>query len=178
MNQTKFSTMRTIIPLTLLLFVGQLSLAQKNDVSRSDEAIADFIKTDPDIKAIIDSAYAYAVLPSVGKGAVGIGGASGNGTLYKQGAAVADVNMTQVTIGFQFGGQAYTEIVFFEDSSAYGRFVEKDFEFAAQASAVALSSGVSANAAYKDGVLIFTRAKGGLMYEASVGGQRFKVRMY
>jgi len=170
--------MYKIISMTLLLFVGQLSVAQKNDVSKSDEAIAEFISTDPGIKATINGAYGYAVLPSVGKGAVVVGGASGNGTLYKQGAAVADVNMIQATVGFQFGGQVYTEMVFFEDDSAYARFVEKDFEFAAQLSAVALKAEASLDAPYIDGVKVFTMAKGGLMYEAAVGGQRFNVELY
>ena len=170
--------MYKIISLTLLLFVGQLSFAQENDVSRSDEAIAEFISTDPSIKATISGAYAYAVLPSIGKGAVVVGGASGNGTLYKQGTAVADVNMIQATIGFQFGGQLYMEIVLLEDASAYDRFVEKDYEFAAQVSAVALTAEASLDAPYIDGVKVFTMATGGLMYEAAVGGQRFKVKMY
>lgn len=86
--------------------------------------------------------------------------------------------MIQVTLGFQFGGQKYAEVIFFEDEAAYNRFVEQDFEFAAQVSAVALTSGVSADAKYVDGVLVFTQALGGLMYEASVGGQQFKVELY
>ena len=86
--------------------------------------------------------------------------------------------MIQVTLGFQFGGQKYAEVIFFENEAAYNRFVEQDFEFAAQVSAVALASGASADAKFKDGMLIFTQALGGLMYEASIGGQRFKVELY
>jgi len=82
--------------------------------------------------------------------------------------------MTQISFGFQFGGQAYSEVIFFEDANAYNSFVENEFQFAAQASAVALKTGISANAKYTDGVAVFTMAQGGLMYEASVGGQRFK----
>ena len=91
---------------------------------------------------------------------------------------MADVRMIQVTLGFQLGGQKYAEVIFFENESAYNRFVEQDFEFAAQVSAVALTSGVSADAKYVDGVLVFTQSLAGLMYEASVGGQQFKVEMY
>ena len=82
--------------------------------------------------------------------------------------------MTQISIGFQFGGQAYSEVIFFEDADAYTRFIENELQLAAQASAVALKSGISANAKYTDGVAVFTMAKGGLMYEASIGGQKFK----
>ncbi len=86
--------------------------------------------------------------------------------------------MSQVTIGFQAGGQKYAEVIFFEDERAYTRFVADKFEFAAQVSAVALKSGVSLDAKYTDGILVFTIAIGGLMYEASIGGQKFKTEMY
>ncbi len=161
-----------------LSFFAVTSIAQKYDVAESNEAIAEFKEMDAGIANLFSTAFGYAVIPSVGKGAVGIGGAGGKGTLFKQGGAVADVKMSQVTIGFQFGGQSYAEVIFFEDADAYSRFVDKDLEFAAQASAVALTAGASADAAYEDGVMIFTMAKGGLMYEASVGGQKFKVTPY
>jgi lipid-binding SYLF domain-containing protein len=78
-----------------------------------------------------------------------------------------------VSVGFQFGGQAYREVIFFENKEALDRFKENKLEFSAQASAVAAKSGASANVKYRDGVMIFTQQKGGLMYEASVGGQKF-----
>lgn len=162
-----------------LLFAASLpGYSQKYDVNKSNEAIKTFKEKDPGISKHFNTAYGYAILPSVGKGAIGIGGANGKGTVYKKGDPVADVNMTQITIGFQFGGQSYAEIIFFRDKNAYVRFIEHKFEFSAQASAVALSAGVSADAPYKDGILIFTMAKGGLMYEASIGGQKFKVTLY
>jgi len=86
--------------------------------------------------------------------------------------------MSQLTIGFQAGGQKYAEVIFFENAKAYDRFVDNKFEFAAQASAVALKTGVSIDAEYKDGMLVYTDAIGGLMYEASVGGQKFKTEKY
>jgi hypothetical protein len=86
--------------------------------------------------------------------------------------------MSQVTVGFQAGGQKYAEVIFFEDSVAYERFTSNKFEFAAQVSAIALKSGVSADAKYRDGMAVFTMGLGGLMYEASVGGQKFKTEMY
>ena len=86
--------------------------------------------------------------------------------------------MTQITIGFQFGGQKYAEVIFFEDKETYSRFIESKYEFAAQASAIALSSGASVDAKYRGGVIVFTMAIGGLMYEASIGGQKFKVTLF
>ena len=86
--------------------------------------------------------------------------------------------MTQVTIGFQLGGEAYSEIIFFEKPETMEGFKHGDFAFAAQVNAVALASGASANAAYRGGVLVFTATKGGLMYEASVGGQKFSYKAY
>jgi lipid-binding SYLF domain-containing protein len=82
--------------------------------------------------------------------------------------------MTQVSVGLQFGGQAYRELIFFENQESLDRFKKNKFEFSAQASAVAAKSGASANAKYRDGVMVYTAQKGGLMYEASVGGQKFK----
>ena len=138
--------------------------------------------------------YGYAVLPNIGKGGVGVGGAHGTGRVYEQGKVVGDVKMTQVTVGLQLGGQSYSEIIFFEDKHAFDEFTSGNFEFGAQMSAVAITAGASASAgtgggatagasggksdstagSYKKGMAIFTVAKGGLMYEASIGGQKFK----
>jgi lipid-binding SYLF domain-containing protein len=162
----------------LVMAFTMAGFSQENDVDKAREAIKDFKKEDPGIGKLFESSYGYAVLPAIGKGGIGIGGAGGKGTVFRGGEPVADVKMSQVTVGLQLGGQKYAEVIFFEDEEAYTRFVEKDFEFAAQVSAVALASGASADAKFKDGMLIFTQALGGLMYEASIGGQRFKVEMY
>lgn len=138
-----------------------------------EEAIASFKDRDPDIKRWFDNAYGYAVFPTVGKGAVAVGGAYGRGRLYEQGQYVGNTSMKQLTVGFQWGGQAYSEIIFFEDAEVLEDFKNGNFEFGAQVSAVAATLGASADAAYDKGVAVFTIAKGGLMYEASVGGQKF-----
>ena len=151
---------------------------QQNDVSESKTTISDFKTTDDGISKFFSSAYGYVVFPGIGKGGLGVGGAGGKGTVFKGGAAVADAKMSQVTIGLQAGGQKYAEVIFFENAAAYERFVGDNFEFAAQVSAVALKAGVSADAEYRDGMLVFTQAIGGLMYEASVGGQKFKVEPF
>lgn len=141
------------------------------------------------------SAYGYALFPTVGKGGIGIGAAHGKGRVYEQGDYAGDVSMTQLTVGMQLGGQAYSQIIFFEDRRAFEIFTSGNFEFSAQATAVALTAGVSAEVStgggasagasggrndatathggYRKGMAVFTIAKGGLMYEAAVGGQKF-----
>jgi lipid-binding SYLF domain-containing protein len=142
------------------------------------------------------NAYGYAVFPTIGKGGVGIGGAFGKGHVYEKGKYVGDTSMAQVTAGFQFGGQAYSQIVFFEDERAFREFTSGNFEFGAEASAVAITAGAGAKAntagssagasagkndaktvgAYHKGMATFTVAKGGLMYEATIGGQKFSYK--
>ncbi|MBL0152517.1 MAG: hypothetical protein IPP93_03115 [Chitinophagaceae bacterium] len=126
--------------------------------------------------SLFNSAYGYAIFPNVGKGGIGIGGAAGNGVVYEGGQLIGMAKMTQLTIGFQWGGQAYREVILFETKEDLDRFKENNVEFSAQASAVAVTAGASANAKYSNGVMIFTQTKGGLMYEATVGGQKFKFR--
>lgn len=143
-----------------------------------------------------DKAYGYAVFPTVGKGALGIGGARGKGRVYAQGKYVGDTTLTQLSIGFQAGGQAYSQIVFFEDERAYREFTSGEFGFGAGVSAVAITAAASATASttgnsagisggkkdatttgeYYKGMAVFTIAKGGLMYEAALAGQKFSYR--
>lgn len=137
------------------------------------ETIAAFKNKDPNIKVFFDKAQGYAVFPTVGKGGIGIGGAYGKGEVYERGKLAGTSSLTQLTIGFQLGGQAYSEIIFFKDKATLDQFKSGNFEFSAQASAVAITAGASADAGYNNGVAIFTLAKGGLMYEASIGGQKF-----
>jgi lipid-binding SYLF domain-containing protein len=166
----------TIITLFLLTF-SLSSYAQKDVSEKSAEAIKEMKRTNDKIGKYFSSAYGYAVFPSVGKGGLGVGGAAGNGTVYKGGAIVGDTKLSQLTIGFQAGGQSYSEIIFFKSADAFNNFTGNKFEFAAQTSAVAVTAGASFDVDYKDGILVFTHAKGGLMYEASVGGQKFKTEM-
>ena len=144
--------------------------------SKAQEAKAEMLEDDPSMSRFFENAVAYVIIPTVGKGGIGIGGARGKGLLYEGDKATAEVTLTQLTIGFQWGGQAYSEFIFFRDDAALTDFKRGNYELGAQASAVAVTAGASADANYADGVAIFTRAKGGLMYEASVGGQKFKVK--
>ncbi len=150
------------------------SSENSNTGNRSvDEAIAHLKKKDPSLKIFFKKAYGYAVFPTVGKAGLGIGGAYGEGEVYRQGRFIGTSSLSQLTVGFQLGGQAYTEIIFFKDKHALDDFISGNFEFNAQVSAVAVTAGASADADYDNGVAIFTLPKGGLMYEASVGGQKF-----
>lgn len=141
------------------------------------EAVAEMLKNDPDMQRFFDSSTAHVVIPTVGKAGVGIGGARGKGLLYEGGKATAIVTLTQLSIGFQWGGQAYSEFLFLKDANAVKNFKEGDFELGAQVSAVAVKTGASADADFQEGIAIFTQAKGGLMYEAAVGGQKFKLEV-
>jgi len=141
--------------------------------ARSENAIATAKKADPGLQKFFDTAAGYAVFPSVGKGAAGLGVAYGRGTVFEGDKLIGYTTLTQGTIGLAAGGQKYTELIFFEDKAALDRFVGGRLDFAAQASAVALKSGVSANAKYSGGVAVFTLAEAGLMFEASIGGQQF-----
>ena len=145
--------------------------------TKAQEAIAAFKADDPSVQRFFDEAVGYVVIPTVGKGGFGIGGARGKGVLYEDGAVTANVTLTQLSFGFQAGGQAYSEFIFFEDDVAVEDFKRGNYELGAQVSAVAVTAGASADANYSSGVAIFTQAKGGLMYEASVGGQKFKVEL-
>jgi lipid-binding SYLF domain-containing protein len=167
---------------TALLFLcsfssyAQLNSKEEKIFKDAQTAKEAFIDSDGLMKNLFKNAYAYVILPNVGKGGLGIGGAAGNGVVFKKDELIGMAKMTQLTIGFQWGGQAYREVIFFENSEALERFKENRLEFSAQASAVAVTAGASANAKYSEGVMIFTQTKGGLMYEASVGGQKFSFR--
>ena len=141
--------------------------------SKVQAAVDNAKKQDPGLIKFFNEAAGYAVFPSVGKGAVGVGGAYGHGELYQGGKLAGYCTLTQASIGLALGGQKYTELIFFETPAALERFKSGNFAFAAQASAVALKSGASANAKYADGVAVFTMGETGLMYEASIGGQKF-----
>lgn len=155
---------------------GQTDDKDDKIVADANEARGDFIKTDGLMKNLFDNSYGYVIFPNVGKGAIAIGGAAGNGAVFQKGNLIGMAKMTQVSIGFQWGGQAYREVIFFETEADLNRFKENRIEFSGQASAVAVTKGAAANIKYKDGVMIFSQTKAGLMYEASVGGQKFKYR--
>ena len=160
--------------INILPVFGQSASKKQKIIADSETAKSEFIKTDKLMKSLFDSAAGYVIFPNVGKGGIGVGGASGNGAVYEDNKVVGYAKLSQVTVGFQAGGQAYREVIFFESKEALQKFKESKFEFSAQASAVAVKTGASANAKYTNGVMVYTMQKGGLMYEASIGGQKFK----
>ena len=140
------------------------------------QAIIKAKEKDPALSKWFDQAYAYAVFPRVGKGAIGIGGAHGKGIVIRGDTTVGTTSLSQISIGFALGGQVYAEFIMFKDKTAFDHFTRGIFEMGAQVSAVAITLGASADANYDGGVAVFTIADGGLMYEASVGGQKFKYK--
>ena len=156
-------------------------------------------KRSPQVKPYFQNAYGYAVFPTIGKGAVVIGGAYGSGQVYRQGVATGSSALVKMSIGFQMGGQAFSEVIFFQDKRAYDEFTQGSFEFEASASAVAITAGAQAQVGttgatagasagpstgtqavttYTKGVAVFIHTKGGFMYEAAIGGQRFTFQPY
>ncbi len=161
----------TVFSFTLSAQVGGWNPERVKD---SKEALNTMMEETPKLKVFYNKAYAYAVFPKVTKAGIGIGGAAGRGIVFKDHQVVGSSNLKQASIGLQLGGQQYSEVIFFENKNAYDHFTNGNLKFGAQASAVAITVGASINAAYHNGVAVFTRAKGGLMYEASIGGQHFK----
>jgi len=162
----------------LLVFIPTSSFivsdAQATTVAKVKETVATFKKKDPGLNRFFKDSYAYAVFPTVGKAGMGIGGAFGTGRVYQQGKFSGTSKLTQVSIGFQLGGQAYSEIIFFQNVNSYRHFVDGKLKVGAQVSAVAVNKGAAASASFNQGIAIFTATKGGLMYEAAVAGQVFE----
>src|SRR5262245_31206942 len=140
------------------------------------EVLKKFVEKKPSLTKHLEEAHGYAVFPSVGKGGLGLGAAHGSGYVYEQGKLVGHSSLNQVTIGLQLGGQAYSELVLFQKRAGFEDFKRGKLKLDAQASAIALDARASADLAYRNGVAIVTMAKGGLMYEASVGGQKFSFK--
>jgi lipid-binding SYLF domain-containing protein len=178
------------------MFIATLMLvAAAASASEYDDTISIF-KNAGESGTYFSNSYAYAVFPTVGKGGLGVGAAHGSGRVYAQGKYIGDVKMNQVSIGFQAGGQAYSQIVFFQDKRALDEFTSGSFEFDATVQAIAITASATATAGtqgaaagaaggkkdattagkYHKGMAVFTVAKGGLMYQAAVGGQKFSYK--
>ena len=150
---------------------------RKKPSDKTMKALNNFKKISS-LKPYFKKARGYAVFPNIGKGGFGIGGARGKGEVFEKGNVIGSTVLTQVSIGFQLGGQAFSQIIFFKDKKSLDRFTEGNFEFGASASAALITEGANASADYSDGVAVLTFSKGGLMYEASIGGQKFSYEEY
>ena len=162
----------------VLALTSQISIAQSGEANtklaqESKEVLDNMIEKSPSLQSYYKQSYGYAVFPKVSKAAVTVGGAMGKGIVYQNHVAISMSKLKQLTVGVQLGGQQYSEVIFFENKQAFDHFMNNKLKFDAQASAVVLKSGASANAVYTKGVVVFTQAIGGLMYEAAIGGQHF-----
>ena len=187
---------RIFLPIFFVVVAVFCSIAIASEVEDFSSTI-NVYKQSPQVQPYFKNAYGYAVFPTIGKGGLGIGAAHGKGQVYRGGKVTGKASMTKVSIGFQAGGQAFSQMIFFEDKRAYDEFTSGEFEFDAQASAVAITAGAQAKAGtegttasasagpktgaqadvqYRKGMAIFVHIKGGLMYEASIGGQKFSFK--
>jgi len=162
------------------------------DAAADDKnALASFMQSEV-VAGFHETAYGYAIFPTIAKGGIGIGGARGKGRVYRNGQRLGEVTMTQLSIGLQLGGQAYRQVIYFQDERAFNEFIGGSFEFGAQAEAIAITASAGAqlgtegtstsanekqsDAKYHKGVVVFTMGKGGLMYQAALGGQKYEYK--
>jgi lipid-binding SYLF domain-containing protein len=180
MEQTMLPRKATLVATlaALILFTGCATQPkdESGKANLKDEATATlnkFKRQDTSLDAFMSKGDGYAIFPGIGKGGLGVGGAFGRGCVYEKGQFIGYTKMEQATVGFQAGGQEYAELIVFETPEAINKFKAGNFAFSAEASAVALKAGAAAAASFKNGVAVFTMTNAGLMYEASIGGQRF-----
>jgi lipid-binding SYLF domain-containing protein len=169
-----------LISIAIGFFAGSAFAWEPDNKDKMELSVAKAIleakEKDPNLAKWFETANGYAVIPRVGKAGIGIGGARGKGLVIKGNSTLGKVTLTQLSVGFQLGAQVYSEFVFCKDQTALDDFKRGNFELGAQVSAVAVTAGASMDADYSKGVAVFTIAEGGLMYEASVGGQKFKFK--
>ncbi len=190
-----FAVARVAAAVVALTFAAGFAQADSKNAARCAETVSLFRKAG-ESSHFFGKSYGWAVFPNIGKGGLGVGGAYGNGCVYAGGRRTGATSMVQLSVGFQAGGQAYSQIVFFKDKRAYDEFTSGNFEFGAGVSAIAItaaagasagSAGTSASASvtkdeartegdFVKGMAVFTVAKGGLMYEATLAGQKFKFK--
>ena len=180
-------------PVILIMFVAALILSIPAHADKFTDTMNVYRKSKA-VQPFFKNAYGYAVFPTIGKAGIGIGGSYGTGQVYKGGKVTGEVSVIKGSIGFQLGAQAFSEMILFKDKRAYDEFTSGEFEFDATASAVAITAGAQAKAgtegamagasagpatgeqaktSYHKGMVVFVHTKGGLMYEASIGGQKF-----
>ena len=161
------------------MFLGGCSTAPTTDTGRnelhndSDAALNDFKAQDPSLDNLLHNSFGYVIFPTVGKGAVGVGASYGQGEVCQQGKCVGYADITGATVGASLGGQTYAELIVLRTPEAMQKFQSGQYTFTADASAAAIKAGASDNAKWANDVAVFVNVKGGLMGDASVGGQKF-----
>jgi hypothetical protein len=179
--------------LSAVVIAGIASIAHAQRARDVTETV-ELFRSIPQVAPYFESSYGYAVWPRIGRGGLGVGASRGRGQVYVNGQLTGFSTMTEVSVGLQAGGQAYRQIIFFETREAYERFTRSTFEFDASASAVAVTASAQAGAGttgaraaagagspntaaavgYVNGMQTFTMAEGGLMYQATIAGQRYR----
>ena len=172
-TQTKRLALAAAVLLATIGTVRISRAADENLVPDARQTIATYRRIDPGLDGFFRRSAAYVVFTGIGKGGYLVGGAHGTGVLFENGAPTGKVTLNQVTVGPQIGGQEFSQIMFLETPHIVADFKAGKVKLSAQASAVALDQGAAAVANYRNGVAVFTHMKGGLMAEASVGGQKF-----
>ncbi len=177
-NPVMKRTLRNAVLSSLLLVTPALtSVAMGEDLrEEAQKAISVLRSTDSGLTNLFSRSPGFAVFPSVGKGGLFFGAEHGNGVVYEKNKLVGEATLTEFNVGPQVGGQSFYEIIFFETPDALSHFKQSNFEISAETSAVYVTEGASLNAKYRDGVIVFTLTRGGLMVDASVGGQKFKYK--
>ena len=164
-----------LLALTIFLSFTLNSVAQDGElISEGQTALGQMFKKAPELQEKVNSAYGYAIFPEIKKAGLIIGGAGGKGVVYQGGAVIGESKMSQASIGAQLGAQKYMQLILFKNVEAYDSFTGGKLKFDAQVSAVAIEADSgSFNTPYKSGFLIYTMADGGLMFAATVAGQKF-----
>ena len=179
--------------ISVMAVILTLALAGPVQADKYTDTLEVFKKSDA-VRPLLEKAYGYAVFPTIGKAGIGIGGSYGEGQVYVDGKMTGTASLAKLSVGFQLGGQVFSQLILFEDERAYNEFTSGEFEFDATASAVAITAGAQAKAGtegatagasagpatgaqaktgFHKGMAVFVHAKGGLMYEAAIGGQKF-----
>jgi len=190
-REGKRKSLQVSLLLVVMMLASSLSIAaQADDYSKTIQ----LYKQEESVQPFFKNAYGYAVFPGIGKGGLVVGGSYGNGRVYQRGKVTGTASLLELSLGFQAGGESFSEIIFFENKAAYDNFTSGSFEFDAEASSIAIGAGVQAKAGsqgttvgasagqnmaqteakYRKGMAVFVKQKGGLMLEASIGGQKFK----
>ena len=186
-----------VMLLVSIIMVGFVSNISGASGAKDFSSTIKIFQQSPQVQPYFANAYGYAVFPTVGKGGLGIGGAYGKGQVYRGGKVTGTTSLTKISLGLQAGGQALSQVIFFQDERAYNEFTSGSFAFDAQASAVAITAGAQAQAgstgatagasagpqtgtqaetSYYKGMAIFVHTKGGLMFEAAIAGQKFSFK--
>lgn len=174
-NNTQKHYSWIVMALTVLFLGGCATTPSDDSLTRESRATLDrFVDRDPGLQSWINHAHAYVVFPEIAKGGFWVGGGFGHGIVFQGGRAIGRAKVSQATVGAQIGAQSYSQVIFFQDETALRSFQRENLEFSAQATAVAATAGRAATTSYERGVAVFIMTRGGLMAEATVGGQRFR----